>query len=62
MGNTRMSAEEATLEGKKVLCEFKELGHLKAVYSALVAISSLYQTICRQFVHHIHLQNRNTST
>lgn len=37
-----MSAEEATLEGKKVLHEFREPGHLKAVYSTLMGISRLY--------------------
>lgn len=52
LGNTTVSAEEATLEGKKVLCEFKELGHLRAVYSTRVGISSLYQTVWSQFVHH----------
>lgn len=62
LGNTRMSAEEATLEGKKVLCEFKEPRHLKAVYSTLMGISSLYQTVYSQLVHQIHLQNRNTTT
>lgn len=61
-GNTRTSAEEATLEGKKVLCEFKAPGHLRAVYSTLVGTSSLYQTVCSRFVHHIHVQNTNTTT